>query len=45
MFVVAISAHMIADGGACVQDCGAGRISGPDNKCVECDGACPKGKT
>jgi len=43
MYVV-VAAHLIADRGACVQDCGAGHVAGPDNKCVDCDGPCPKGR-
>jgi len=35
-------AHLIADHGACVQDCGAGRVDGKKGKCVDCDGPCPK---
>lgn len=34
--------HLIADKGACVQDCGIGRIAGKQGKCVDCDGPCPK---
>ena len=35
----------MADRGACVSDCGAGRRrANSDNKCVPCDGPCPKGK-
>jgi len=45
LVVVVVVAHLIADRGACVQDCGAGRQAGRDNKCVDCDGPCPKGIT
>jgi len=41
--VYVTAAHLIADRGACVQDCGAGHVAGPDNKCVDCDGPCPRG--
>lgn len=35
-------AHLIADKGACVKDCGVGRAAGKEGKCVECEGPCPK---
>jgi len=34
----------MADHGACVSDCGAGRHANSDGKCVPCDGPCPKSK-
>ncbi len=30
------------DKGACVSDCGLGRIAGANGKCEECDGPCPR---
>jgi len=39
-----IAGHLMADRGACVSDCGAGRHANSDGKCVPCDGPCPKGK-
>lgn len=36
------TANLIADKGACVQDCGIGRVAGKEGKCVDCDGPCPK---
>ena len=39
-----LAAHLMADHEACVADCGFGRIEGPDRKCVDCIGACPKSK-
>ena len=41
MRVLAVG-HLMADRGACVSDCGAGRRANSDNKCVACDGPCPK---
>jgi len=40
--VVDIAGHLMADRGACVSDCGAGRHANSDGKCVPCDGPCPK---
>ena len=34
--------HLMIDKGACVSDCGLGRIAGSNGKCEECDGPCPK---
>ena len=34
----------MADRGACVSDCGAGRHANSDGKCVPCDGPCPKSR-
>jgi len=39
-----IAGHLMADRGACVSDCGAGRHANSDGKCVPCDGPCPKSK-
>lgn len=39
--------HLLADEGACVRDCGAGRMQGEgemEGECVNCDGPCPKSK-
>ena len=38
------TAHLIADGGACVRECGEGSIDGKKGKCVQCEGPCPKRK-
>jgi len=42
--MIVIAGHLIADRGACVTDCGAGRRANSDGKCVPCDGPCPKSK-
>jgi len=39
-----VTGHLMADQGACVRDCGAGRRANSDSKCVPCDGPCPKSK-
>jgi len=36
---------MIANQGACVRECPPGRRSNDVNKCVDCEGACPKRKS
>jgi len=42
MWLTSIADHLMADRGACVSDCGAGRHANSDGKCVLCDGPCPK---
>lgn len=37
--------YLIAEKGACVRECGPGRTQADGiNKCVDCDGPCPKRK-
>jgi len=43
--VALVAGHLMADRGACVSDCGAGRHANSDGKCVPCEGPCAKSES